>query len=140
MDFYTLFYYRFIGGFNAQDEEWWSHTYLSPAVEAWQGSSFELVCLLHLNQIKRKLGISGISTSASSWRYVPAKGENTKGSQIDLLIDREDGVINLCEMKFSVNPYRITDNYEETLRNRMSIFQGENRYYQNNCHYLRYHI
>ena len=125
VDFYTLFYYRFIDGFNAQDEEWWSHNYLSPAVEAWQGSSFELVCLLHLNQIKRKLGISGISTSASSWRYVPSKEENTKGTQIDLLIDRGDRVINLCEMKFSVNPYRITDAYEETLRNRMSIFQAQ---------------
>ena len=125
VDFYTLFYYRFIDGFNAQDEEWWSHNYLSHAVEAWQGSSFELVCLLHLNQIKRKLGIYGISTSASSWRYVPSKEENTKGTQIDLLIDRGDRVINLCEMKFSVNPYRITDNYEETLRNRMSIFREQ---------------
>lgn len=125
VDFYTLFYYRFIDGFHAQDEEWWSHNYLSSAVEAWQGYSFELVCLLHLNQIKHKLGISGISTSASSWRYVPSKEENTKGTQIDLLIDRGDRVINLCEMKFSVNPYRITDNYEETLRNRMSIFHAQ---------------
>jgi hypothetical protein len=56
---------------------------------------------------------------------VPAKEENTKGTQIDLLIDRGDRVINLCEMKFSVNPYRVTDSYETTLRNRMSIFQAQ---------------
>lgn len=127
VDFYTLFYYRFIDGFSAQDEAWWSHNYTLPAIETWQGFSFELVSLLHLNQIKKKLGISGISTSASSWRYIPSKEENTKGTQIDLLIDRGDRVINLCEMKFSVKPYRITDSYEEALRNRMGIFQEQTK-------------
>ena len=68
VDFYTLFYYRFIDSFNAQDEEWWSHNFQSPSVSAWQGFSFELVCFMHLAQIKYKLGISGISTAASSWR------------------------------------------------------------------------
>lgn len=126
VDFYTLFYYRFIDSFNAQDEEWWSHNFQSPAVEAWQGLSFELISLLHLNQIKQKMGISGISTAASSWRYVPTKEEKEKGekgAQIDLLIERGDRTINLCEMKFSVKPYRITDSYENTLRYRMSLFQ-----------------
>lgn len=120
-----LQFFTFIDGFNTQDEAWWSHNYTSPAIEAWQGFSFELVCLLHLDQIKKKLGISGILTSDSSWRYTPTKEENTKGAQIDLLIDRGDRVINLCEMKFSVKPYRITENYEETLRNRMGIFQEQ---------------
>lgn len=128
VDFYTLFYYRFIDGFNAQDEEWWSHNFQSPAIESWQGLSFELLCLLHLAQLKQKLGISGIATAASSWRYIlPKKNEKDekkgKGTQIDLLIDRGDRVINLCEMKFSVNPYYISESYEKTLRNRMSIFQ-----------------
>ena len=127
-DFYTLFYYRFVGGFNSQDEEWWSHNYASRSVEAWQGLSFELLCLAHLKQIKQKLGISGIPTSASSWRYVPTKrnqpsDQNLKGTQIDLLIDRGDRVINICEMKFSVNKYRITADYETTLRNRMEVFK-----------------
>ena len=132
VDFYTLFYYRFIDGFNAQDENWWSHNYQSPSVESWQGLSFELLCLLHLTQIKQKLGISGIATAASSWRFVPTKqkeqadGEE-KGAQIDLLIDRGDRVINLCEMKFSVKPYRISDVYETTLRDRMSVFQEKTK-------------
>lgn len=132
VDFYTLFYYRFIDGFNGQDEEWWSHNFQSPAVESWQGLSFELVCFMHLTQIKRKLGISGISTEASSWRYVPLKknkdGEKEeKGAQIDLLIDRGDRIINLCEMKFSVKQYRITDSYEKALRDRMGIFQEKTK-------------
>lgn len=131
-DFYTLFYYRFINGFNAQDEEWWSHNFQSPAIESWQGLSFELLCFLHLAQVKLKLGISGIATAASSWRYTPSKkNENDeakeKGTQIDLLIDRGDRVINLCEMKFSVKPYYISENYEKTLRDRMSIFQEKTK-------------
>ena len=132
VDFYTLFYYRFIDGFNAQDENWWSHNYQSPSVESWQGLSFELLCLLHLTQIKQKLGISGIATAASSWRYIPTKQKKLtedmeKGTQIDLLIDRGDRVINLCEMKFSVKPYRISDAYETTLRDRMSVFQEKTK-------------
>ena len=132
VDFYTLFYYRFIDGFNAQDEEWWSHNLQSPAIESWQGLSFELLSLLHLPQIKQKLGISGIATAASSWRYVPPqKKENEdrteKGTQIDLLIDRGDRVINLCEMKFSVKPYHISENYEKRLRDRMTIFQEKTK-------------
>lgn len=132
VDFYTLFYYRFIDGFNGQDEEWWSHNFQSPAVESWQGLSFELVCFMHLKQIKQKLGISGISTEASSWRYVPKnknrEGEKEeKGAQIDLLIDRGDRIINLCEMKFSVKPYRVSENYEKTLRDRMGIFQEKTK-------------
>ena len=128
VDFYTLFYYRFIHNFNAQDEEWWSHNFQSPSIESWQGFSFELLCLLHLTQIKKKLGISGIATATSSWRYIPQKKKEEnekieKGTQIDMLIDRGDRIINLCEMKFSINPYRITDSYEQTLRDRMNIFQ-----------------
>lgn len=132
VDFYTLFYFRFIDGFNTQDENWWSHNYQSPSVESWQGLSFELLCLLHLTQIKQKLGISGIATAASSWRSVPTKQKEQadgkeKGAQIDLLIDRGDRVINLCEMKFSVKPYRISDVYETTLRDRMSVFQEKTK-------------
>lgn len=132
VDFYTLFYYRFIDSFNAQDEEWWSHNFQSSSVGAWQGLSFEMVCFMHLTQIKYKLGISGISTAASSWRYTPPKTkkkeeQTEKGAQIDLLIDRGDRFINLCEMKFSVKPYRITDSYEQYLRKRMAIFQEKTK-------------
>ena len=130
VDFYTLFYYRFVEGFNGQDEEWWSHNFQSRSVDAWQGFSFELVCLMHLMQIKQGLGIAGVSTEAASWRYVPSKtaeGEKDKGAQIDLLIDRADRVINLCEMKFSAHPYRITDDYEKWLRDRMEIFKNKTK-------------
>jgi len=84
---------------------------------------------MHLNQIKAKLGISGIATEASSWRYMPGKGMDTenaeKGAQIDLLIDRADRTINLCEMKFSTTPFRISDVYEQSLRARMEVFRTQ---------------
>lgn len=130
VDFYTLFYFRFIDGFNAQDEQWWSHNYQSHAVDVWQGLSFELIALTHLPQIKKRLGISGISTTSSSWRYVPSRTNpkpEEKGAQIDLLIDRADRIINLCEMKFSVKPYRITSDYEQKLRERMDIFKTKTK-------------
>ena len=123
VDFYTLFYYRFVESHNGKDEQWWSHHFQSHSVESWQGMSFELICLTHLDQIKRRLGISGIAAEASSWRNTVSKGTDEKGAQIDLLIDRADRIINLCEMKFSVNPYVISKDYEQTLRLRMAIFK-----------------
>ncbi len=120
-DFYTLFYYKFIESNDSKDEQWWSRNFNSSAVESWQGTAFERVCLCHLPQIRKKLGISGISTSASSWRSTPS--ENSKGGQIDLLISRADHFINLCEIKFSVSPYKITADYENRLRERMTTFK-----------------
>ena len=85
----------------------WTHNYNSHSVESWQGYAFELICLTHLPQIRKSLGISDISTSASSWRYVPGQNEPGRKAQIDLLIARGDHIINLCEMKFFVGPFVI---------------------------------
>ena len=126
-DFYTLFYYRFVETQNGKDEQWWTHHFQSHAVEAWQGMSFELICLIHLNQIKRRLGISGIATEVSSWRYIPQKDSEEKGAQIDLIIDRADRIVNLCEMKFSVGPYVISKDYEQALRLRMAVFKDKTK-------------
>ena len=98
-------------------------------VETWEGFTFELVCLKHLNQIKKALGISGISTTASSWRTAPITDENgtviRKGAQIDLIIARIDKMVHLCEMKFASKPYTITKEYKEKLSERMTIFRDE---------------
>ena len=97
----------------------------SHSVESWQGFSFETICMTHLEQIKQRLGISGISTTTSTWRMLG--DETEKGAQIDLVIDRSDRVINLCEMKFSEAPYTITKDYEEKLRNRLAIFKAKTK-------------
>lgn len=128
IDFYTLFYCKFVGGIDTKDEQWWLHNYNSRSVESWQGRSFELVCLTHIPQIRQKLGISGISTTASAWKFIPPKGyEDVKGTQIDLVIERGDFFINLCEMKFSKGMYSITKDYEETIRNRQMLFREKTK-------------
>lgn len=126
-DFYTLFYLQYVHENHSLDEQWWSKHYMTHSVESWQGRTFELVCMMHTESIKQKLGISGIATEISSWRYNPPKNSGEKGAQIDMIISRDDRIINICEMKFAVGKYRITDSYEETLRNRMSIFQAQTK-------------
>lgn len=123
VDFYTLFYYHFIEGDRSQDEQWWLHHFQSPVVGDWQGFSFELLCLLHLRQIKQALGISGMATEASAWRIADNKKKQQDGAQIDLIITRADRIINLCEMKFSTLPYHLTSKEETALRERAAIFQ-----------------
>lgn len=124
-DPYVLFYFKFIHGNHSKDEHFWSHNINSRQVTAWQGFSFETICQLHLSQIKSRLGIGGIATSACSWRKVGSTAE--QGAQIDLLIDRADRVINVCEMKFSETPYAITKDYEEKLRMKMAVFRQETK-------------
>ena len=123
VDFYTLFYYHFIEGDRSQDEQWWLHHFQLPVVNDWQGFSFELICLLHLRQIKQALGISGMATEASAWRIAEDKKNKQEGAQIDLIITRADRIINLCEMKFSTLPYHLTSKEETALRERAAIFQ-----------------
>ncbi len=121
-DFYTLFYYKFIDGNNAKDVRWWSNNMNSHSVMAWMGSSFELVCLLHHHQIKKALGISGMATSVFTWQCRANEQEQTPGAQIDMIIERADRMIHLCEMKFSEGSYIITSDYERRLRDRMGLF------------------
>ncbi len=126
-DFYTLFYFKYLHEERNYDEEFWTHHFQSQQVVVWEGFTFELICLAHLTQIKKALGISGIGTKVSAWRYVPNKSSSNelpeKGAQIDLLIVRDDKMINLCEIKFSDGKFTITKEYEEHLRERLSIFR-----------------
>ena len=124
-DPYTLFYFKFIEGNNSKDERWWTNNLNSHSVESWEGFSFETICLLHLEQIRRKLGIEGVATNASSWRSLGNEGK--QGTQIDLVVDRADRIINLCEMKFSEAPYAISKDYEARLRTRMALFKAETK-------------
>lgn len=127
VDFYTIFYYKFIADSHKLDEQWWSHHIDDPGIRAWQGRSFELICMLHHKQIKQALGISGISTTVSTWQCKPDEANNLPGSQIDMIIERADRLIHLCEIKFSQNPYNITNEYERKLRDRMWVFDTKTK-------------
>ncbi len=119
-DCYTLFYFRFIHDNPANDEHFWSKSIGTGEYNNWCGLAFERVCLLHSRQIKAKLGISGIISSEYAWSAEREEGK--RGAQIDLLIDRNDGVINLCEMKYSKAPFRIDANFEANLLNKRTRF------------------
>lgn len=119
VDNYTLFYYHFIKDSPNHDDNYWMKMSGRPDYNTWCGLAFERVCFLHSRQIKETLGISGILANIYSWHTNAA--ENHRGVQIDMLIDRADGVIDVCEIKYSKTPYLITANYREELMNKMQL-------------------
>ena len=134
-DFYTLFYIKYIEIYkDSYDEQWWQHHLASHSVESWQGLTFELLCLMHIRQIRQALNIGGVATEVSAWFDQADKKKAVRGSQIDLIIERADRIIHLCEMKFSQGEYRITADYEEKLRTRMALFKEKTKNKQTLVH------
>lgn len=121
MDNYTLFYFQYMVNNDKHDPHFWTNNIDKQSHDVWAGLSFERVCLWHLPQIKQALGISGVNSTAHAWRTEADK--NHEGAQIDLLIDRNDGVINLCEMKFSADEYQIDKEEDAKLRRRKTVFK-----------------
>lgn len=120
IDNYTLFYFKFIQQNENNDEHFWSASIDSAMHRAWSGLAFERLCMAHTQQIKAALGIAGVLSNVYSWRK--ETDETSDGAQIDLLIDRKDQVINLCEMKYSLSEYAVDAEYEQKLRNKKSAF------------------
>ena len=122
IDPFSLFWLRYINDNHTKDEYYWTNLLDDGGRRAWSGYAFEMICLHHIPQIKQKLGISGISTQVFSWR---SKNHSPNNVQIDLLISRRDGVINLCEMKFTLHPYTLTSKYAKDLQNKQIAFKVE---------------
>lgn len=121
IDNFTLFYFRFMEGNGNTDANYWSKIQTTPIYYNWSGLAFERICFLHSEQIKKALGISGVITNEYSWRI--SANEEHPGTQIDLLIDRSDKVINLCEIKYSDGEFHIDKKYMENLRNKTNLFR-----------------
>jgi len=121
VDPFTLFHLTFEDKQKKLPDNYWLHFSATPAHSAWSGYAYELVCLLHLPQIKKSLGISGVLTEASSWR----SKTSSPGAQIDLVLDRSDKIIHLCEMKFSSDEYSIDKAYSQKLREKRTAFLTE---------------
>lgn len=118
-DFFSIFYLRFMTDHSLDDQNAWLNSLDDPRVRAWSGYAFERLCLLHTDCIKKALGITGIQTQTSAWWGNLGKQK----AQVDLVIDRRDRVINLCEMKFSINKFQITKVYAEELRTKIGLFK-----------------
>ena len=119
-DFFTIFHNTFLTR-PINDEHYWSHNLQTPLMNTWLGLAFERVCMAHIPQIKKSLGIDRIGTEYYSWR----SKESENGAQIDLLIERADRIINLCEIKYSTTPYAIDKAEDMKLRIRQSDFVAE---------------
>jgi len=122
-DSFSLFHLRFMREKKPRNQRFWTSNLDNPSLSAWKGYAFERVCLSHYEQIKQALGIASISTEMSSWR----SRKSSPGAQVDLLFDRKDDIINLCEMKYSRAEYVISAKEEVSLRNKIAVFETETR-------------
>jgi len=119
-DMFTLFHLHF-STLVGEEEQYFSKNIRTAYLLSWQGLAFERVAMQHINQIKQRLGINGISVDYYQWR----SKEITPATQIDLILDRTDGIVNVCEMKFSPIPYVIKKSEYEKLQNRLFAFQTQ---------------
>ena len=125
IDNFTLFHFRFLTGRVGNGNRSWSFSLNQPKTNSWRGLAFERVCLQHIDQIKQALGISGILTDVYSWREKAKNGTN--GAQIDMVIDRGDRMINICEMKYSSEEYSFSQDEKEKLSRRIERFRSITR-------------
>ena len=122
-DFFTIFHFRFVVKSSFYNLQFWSNIQRTPEFYAWAGCTFEMLVMQNVEKIKQKLGIQGVQADIYAWR----SKTSDPGAQIDLVIDRQDNTINLCEIKFSESEYVITKSYDKVLRNKISAFVTETK-------------
>ena len=128
IDEYCLFYLVWVE--NAQkiildtmDTDHWIRMHQSNRWKSWSGYAFEMLCLKHIQEIKRALGISGVHTIESSWHFTQPSDSSEPGAQIDLVIDRQDRCMNLIEIKYTDGPFTVTKDYAKNLEYKKSLFR-----------------
>lgn len=117
VDPFCLFYLEQVENRDREENYWQGHENL-PQLATWRGRAFENACLRHVAQIKSALGVGGVSSNNSSWTLPGSEGQ--EGMQIDLVIQRDDRVVNLCEMKMVNTEFEVTGDYEKKLRQRLN--------------------
>jgi len=122
IDPFCLFYQKFVESHPTLDDGFWTHNVDSSKLNSWRGFAFEEVCFRHIDQIKKALGISGVSTQQSAWSI--RGNEETEGLQIDMLIDRKDNVVNMCEMKFYNEEFSVCKSYHAKLVHRQNTLSS----------------
>lgn len=118
IDPFCIFYLHFISNQKKVNEKFWQQNVSSGVVAVWRGFAFENVCFNHIEQIKRALGISGVISENSAWSK---RSDNEEGTQIDLLISRNDNVINMCEIKYYSSEFSVNKDYYQLLLKRQTI-------------------
>jgi hypothetical protein len=118
-DEYSKFYLKFIEDNKNGGEGTWQQLSATPSYKSWAGFVFESICMKHIVQIKRALRIDAIYSTSSCWSNAHA--------QIDLLIDRADNVMNVCEMKFYNGPYTLEKKYYLNMKNKIAELQRDTK-------------
>lgn len=119
-DYYSLFYFKFIENAGKYEAGNWINRLNDATTNVWAGLTFEQICWDHTQNIKQHLGIAGVYSETSTWSK--QNDTETNGAQIDLVIDRKDRVINLFEIKYTINPFGVTKEYDLKLRNKVGAF------------------
>ena len=127
IDNFTLFHYEFLTDGGTETGDFWTKQTETPKLCGWRGRAFERVCLLHVDQIKRALSIGGVQSSESAWYSTREKRDDRRsaGAQIDLLIDRNDDVIDVCEMKYYQDEVVLDEEEVGKIENRMLRLREE---------------
>lgn len=117
-DPFCLFFLHFVKDAPLQNRAFWQQGAAAQPISSWRGFAFENVCFSHIPQIKNALGISGVVTSESAWFMKEGDGE---GIQIDLLITRNDNIVDICEIKYHSKEFAVTKGYYHTLLRRQEL-------------------
>ena len=109
----------------ATTENYWVKKQQTPEYRAWSGYTFETICLRHARQIVRALNIQA-AAEISSWRYIPTS-KSERGAQIDLVIDRDDDAITLCEIKYTDKPFILNKSFKEAIWRKVEVFRQQTK-------------
>jgi len=120
-DAYSLFYLTYLDKLGPNTNTDFTKLSDLPSWKSWSGYTFENICMAHIDHMREAMGISGIATSTSTFIAKPKDGFT--GAQIDLLIDRNDQSINICEMKYSTTDYELTKTEAAKIENRKKVFR-----------------
>lgn len=127
-DEYSYFYLQWIEPeknnieLEIENNNFWIEIIKTPQYQSWRGYAFESFCYKHVTSIKKLLGINS-TAKIGTWRYIPKTDENARGAQIDLLFDRKDDAVTICEIKFSDKPFMITKEYAKKLQQKLEVFK-----------------
>lgn len=129
IDEYIIFYLKWIDKspkrmFAGDGEKYWQENARTPSFRSWAGYAFEGICLKHYRQIQVALGLNNIACDTATWRYIPPpRSAHEQGAQIDLLFDRSDGIIHICEIKYSAEPFTVDRSFAQELKQKISVFE-----------------
>ena len=118
VDNFSIFHLKFMRDSASKKGRRWATLIHSQSWVSWSGFAFERLCFAHISQIKKALKLEAIESTVSPW----AQANSTEGAQIDLLIDRADRVVNVCEIKFAKADFTIDKSYAKNLRNKLQLF------------------